>query len=119
MKFLLCPGAFKHSLTAAQTADAIARGLRRSGIQADFHLLPVADGGNGTLDAFLANGGERVGALRHARQVERVPACARRRRWRRRYCLGARCDRYHERTGHTYRRRRGSEPGMKWQGKNR
>lgn len=59
-KIIIAPGAFKHSLSAAATAEAIARGLRRSGLDADFRLLPVADGGNGTLDAFLANGGERV-----------------------------------------------------------
>lgn len=60
MQILIAPGAFKHSLTAAQVADAIARGLERSGIDATFHALPIADGGNGTLDAFLANGGQRL-----------------------------------------------------------
>jgi len=60
MKILIAPGAFKHSLTARTTAEAIARGLRRSGLDAELVLLPIADGGNGTLDAFLAGGGRRM-----------------------------------------------------------
>jgi len=59
-KIIVAPGAFKHSLTARAAAEAIAAGLRRSGLEAELHLLPIADGGNGTLDAFLAGGGERV-----------------------------------------------------------
>lgn len=59
-KIIIAPGAFKHSLTARAAAEAIAAGLRRSGLEAELHLLPIADGGNGTLDAFLAGGGERV-----------------------------------------------------------
>src|SRR5262245_4973467 len=60
MKILIAPGAFKHSLSATAAAQSIARGLRRSGLAADVHLLPIADGGNGTLDAFLAGGGRRI-----------------------------------------------------------
>jgi glycerate kinase len=60
MKILVAPGAFKHSLSATAAAQAIARGLHRSGLAADLHLLPIADGGNGTLDAFLAGGGQRI-----------------------------------------------------------
>jgi glycerate kinase len=60
MKILIAPGAFKHSLTASTAAEAIARGLRHALPQADLPVLPIADGGNGTLDAFLAQGGQRV-----------------------------------------------------------
>ena len=60
MKILIAPNAFKNSLTQIQVADAIANGLRRSGLDADLHLLPMADGGNGTLDALLAHGGQRI-----------------------------------------------------------
>jgi len=63
MKILIAAGAFKNSLSAAAAAHAIARGLQRSGLDADLHLLPIADGGNGTLDAFLAGGGKRVEEL--------------------------------------------------------
>lgn len=60
MKIIIAPGAFKNSLSASQVAMAIRQGLSQSGLQADLHMIPIADGGNGTLDAFLANGGERV-----------------------------------------------------------
>ncbi len=60
VNILIAAGAFKQSLTAAQACQAIERGLRESGLGADLLRLPIADGGNGTLDAFLATGGERV-----------------------------------------------------------
>lgn len=60
MKIIIAPGAFKHSLRAGEAAAAIARGIRRSGVDAELVKLPIADGGNDTLDAFLANGGERI-----------------------------------------------------------
>ena len=59
MRIIVAPGAFKNSLTAQQAAAAIARGLQQSGLDASLVLAPVADGGNGTLDAMLAAGGER------------------------------------------------------------
>jgi glycerate kinase len=60
MKILIATGAFKHSLSAQHVAEAVRDGFIASGLDASYHLLPIADGGNGTLDAFLANGGERV-----------------------------------------------------------
>lgn len=60
MHIIIAPGAFKHSLSAAQAASAIAAGLSRSGLGAALSLCPIADGGNGTLDAFLLKGGERI-----------------------------------------------------------
>lgn len=60
MKIIIAAGALKHSLSAADAAQAVARGLRRSGLDAELVLLPIADGGNGTLDAFLTGGGDRV-----------------------------------------------------------
>ena len=60
MKILIAAGAFKQSLTAAEVCAAIANGLQQSGLDADLEQLPIADGGNGTLDAFLAAGGQRL-----------------------------------------------------------
>lgn len=60
MKILVAAGAFKQSLTAIEASAAIARGLEESGLGAVVEQLPIADGGNGTLDAFLAAGGERI-----------------------------------------------------------
>jgi glycerate kinase len=60
MKIIIAPGAFKHSLTARAAAEAIRRGLERAELGAELVTLPMADGGNGTLDAFLAGGGRRI-----------------------------------------------------------
>lgn len=65
MKIIVAPGAFKHSLSAQAAAAAIVRGLGASGLGADVQVLPIADGGNGTLDAFLANGGRRIPVYAH------------------------------------------------------
>lgn len=54
MKILISPGAYKHSLTAHQASLAIQAGLMRSGLAMDAISLPIADGGNGTLEVFLA-----------------------------------------------------------------
>lgn len=60
MKILIAANAFKQSLTAAEASAAIHEGLLQSGLRANCQRLPIADGGNGTLDAFLATGGERI-----------------------------------------------------------
>jgi len=60
VRILVAAGAFKQSLTAAEACAAITRGLDESGLGARVEQLPIADGGNGTLDAFLAAGGERI-----------------------------------------------------------
>src|SRR3954453_13609354 len=49
---LCCPDKFRGSLTAAQAAAEMAAGLRSVGIAAT--ELPLADGGEGTLDVLLA-----------------------------------------------------------------
>jgi glycerate kinase len=54
-----CPDKFRGTLTAAEAAEAMAQGLRDAGID-DVVTCPLADGGEGTLDALLAGlGGER------------------------------------------------------------
>jgi len=65
MKIVVAPDKFKGSLPAAQVAAAIAAGLR-SGLArtgrpaAELVTIPVADGGEGTVDAAVAAGFERV-----------------------------------------------------------
>ncbi len=54
---LVAPDSFKGTLAATEVAAAIARGLRAGGMEAV--ELPVADGGEGTLEALVADlGGE-------------------------------------------------------------
>ncbi len=58
MKILVAPNAFKGSLSARQAAECIANGLIHSALNAEPVLLPIADGGDGTLDAFMSDGGQ-------------------------------------------------------------
>lgn len=60
LRIIVAPGAFKNSLRADEVARAIESGLARSGLDAQVLIAPIADGGNGTLDAFLAGGGKRI-----------------------------------------------------------
>ena len=58
---LVAPDSFKGTFRAAEVAGAIGRGLERAGLMPP-DLCPVADGGEGTMDALLiALGGETVG----------------------------------------------------------
>ena len=52
MRILIAPDSFKGSATAAEAAQAIAKGWLRERPSDDIQLLPMADGGEGTLDAF-------------------------------------------------------------------
>lgn len=56
---LVAPDKFKGSLTAAEVAAHVAAGLRAAVPGVAVETLPVADGGDGTVDAALAAGFER------------------------------------------------------------
>jgi glycerate 2-kinase len=59
VRAVACPDKFRGSLSAAEAATAIATGLERAGFD-DVVRLPLADGGEGTLEALLAaRGGSR------------------------------------------------------------
>lgn len=58
-KVVLAADKFKGSLTAYEVAEALSRGLRRADPKVEVVRVPVADGGDGTLDAFVAAGFER------------------------------------------------------------
>src|ERR1700749_2321917 len=60
MKIVVAPDKFKGSLPATQVAAAIAAGLRTGRPGAELVTIPVADGGEGTVDAAVAAGFERV-----------------------------------------------------------
>ena len=51
MKIVIAPDSFKESLPANEVAEAIKGGLKRSLPDSEFLLLPVGDGGEGTVDA--------------------------------------------------------------------
>ena len=54
MRVLIAPDKFKGSLTAAEVADHLAKGLVEAGAYA--RTLPLADGGDGSVAAALASG---------------------------------------------------------------
>src|SRR5215207_8511991 len=60
MHVVAAPDKFKGSLTARQVADRIVAGITAETPEIPVVSLPVADGGDGTVDAALAAGFERV-----------------------------------------------------------
>ena len=56
---MIAPDKFKGSLTAAEVASALAAGLRRAAPALELRAIPVADGGDGTVDAAVSAGFER------------------------------------------------------------
>lgn len=57
-RVLLAIDSFKGSVSSAQAEEAVAEGVRRVWPDAELNALPLADGGEGTLDAIAACGGE-------------------------------------------------------------
>jgi len=60
MKIVIAPDSFKESLTAVEAAQSIRTGLLRAFPQAAYDLVPMADGGEGTVDAMVHATGGRV-----------------------------------------------------------
>ncbi len=54
---LIAPDSFKGSLTSLQVAQALATGWRRARPDDEIRLCPLADGGEGTIEAIAAAGG--------------------------------------------------------------
>jgi glycerate kinase len=61
MKIVLAPDSFKGSLSARDAAEALAKGFRRVFPNAEYALIPMADGGEGTVEALVdATNGKHV-----------------------------------------------------------
>ena len=60
MRAVVAFDAFKGSLTAAEACTAAARGIHAVLPDAEIVLVPMADGGEGSLDALLSRGGEVI-----------------------------------------------------------
>ena len=67
-RVLVCPNAFKGSLSAHQAAQAIAEGLHRGcgRVKIETVCLPLADGGDGTMETLVA----ATGGQRHSIEVQ-------------------------------------------------
>lgn len=73
-RVLLAIDSFKGSVSSAQAEEAVVEGVRRVWPDAQVATLPLADGGEGTLDAVAARGGEIVTCEVAGPFGERVPA---------------------------------------------
>lgn len=61
LRFVIAPDSFKESLSAVQAAQAMQRGILRQFPDAICRLVPLADGGEGTVDTLLnACAGQKV-----------------------------------------------------------
>jgi glycerate kinase len=65
MQVLVAPDKFKGSLTAREVAARVAAGIAEEVPDVEVVQVPVADGGDGTLDAALAAGYERFAVRAH------------------------------------------------------
>ncbi|NHW33943.1 glycerate kinase [Paenibacillus aceris] len=54
MKIVIAPDSFKGSLSAKEAALAIERGIRKAAPDAETVLVPMADGGEGTVDSLVS-----------------------------------------------------------------
>lgn len=73
-RVLLAIDSFKGSVSSSQAEGAVAEGVRRVWPDAQVSALPLADGGEGTLDAVAACGGEVVAGEVAGPLGDRVPA---------------------------------------------
>ena len=61
MRILIAPDSFKNSLSALGVAESLRKGLLRSLPGAEIRILPMADGGEGTVESLIdATGGEII-----------------------------------------------------------
>ena len=65
MKIVIAPDSFKESLPASEVAKVIKRGLQKALPESECLLLPVGDGGEGTVDAIKS----ALGLEEHTTQV--------------------------------------------------
>ncbi len=75
MRIVVAPNAFKGSLTALEAAEAIAQGILTVAKDAEISLVPIADGGDGTVEALVeSTHGERRLVRVHGPLSESVDA---------------------------------------------
>lgn len=60
-KYVVAPDSFKESMTAKEVCDAIEKGIKKADSAAEVIKVPMADGGEGTVDSLVdATNGQRV-----------------------------------------------------------
>jgi glycerate kinase len=68
VKFVLAPDSFKESMSAVQAVNAMRLGVLRTIPDAEFDGVPMADGGEGTVDAQTMLGTTPFGVAQIARR---------------------------------------------------
>jgi glycerate kinase len=66
VRILVAPDKFRGTLTARQAAEAVEAGWRRARPDDDIELVPMADGGEGTMEALIEALGGRIEQARVA-----------------------------------------------------
>jgi len=56
LRIVIAPDKFKGSLSAGEAARCLSTGIREARADAEVAVVPMADGGEGTPDAAMANG---------------------------------------------------------------
>ena len=75
-KYILIPDSFKGTMSSVEICQIVAEALRAQEPDAEIRAIPVADGGEGTVDAFLAAaGGQRIAVACTGPYGEPVTAC--------------------------------------------
>lgn len=64
MRFVIAPDSFKGSLTAAEVAESIERGIKRVFNDVIIDKIPMADGGEGTVQSLVDSTGGRIISLK-------------------------------------------------------
>jgi glycerate 2-kinase len=75
MKILIAPDSFKDCLSAKQAADFLKEGISKASKTFEIKILPMADGGEGTVDAIIeATGGSYLSTKVHDPLMRKVEA---------------------------------------------
>ncbi|MBD7907677.1 glycerate kinase [Sporosarcina gallistercoris] len=75
MRILVAPDSFKGSLSALHAAEAITEGIREADPTSTIHLLPAADGGEGTMESLVeATNGRFISRLVEGPLGHLIPA---------------------------------------------
>jgi len=60
MKYIIAPDSYKGSLSAAEAAECMERGIRDADPDAEVAKIPLADGGEGTVEALVSAAGGTI-----------------------------------------------------------
>jgi glycerate kinase len=75
MKILICSDSFKHSMTALEACTSLAEGISSMGEDHEMDLVPLADGGEGTVRALVdATRGRIIDCVVHNPHMKKIKA---------------------------------------------